>query len=85
MLVHKGGKINNVQLISGVRIAEISQLQNCSAMCINNGSYYKNEKIKREKVRRQGGSGGICTRNRTYCEKEKKVWGGGVNRKVKLL
>ena len=30
MLVHKGGQINNVQLINGVKIAEMSQLQNCS-------------------------------------------------------
>ena len=60
MLVHKGGQINNVQLISEVRIAEMSQLQNCSAMCtrINNGSYYENEKIKRENVRGEGGGGG---------------------------
>ena len=28
--MHKGGQINNVQLITGVRIAEMSQLQNCS-------------------------------------------------------
>ena len=27
MLVHKGGQINNVQLITGVKIAEMSQLQ----------------------------------------------------------
>ena len=33
MLVHKGGQINNVQLITGLRIAEMSQLQNCSVMC----------------------------------------------------
>ena len=41
---------------------------------------------------RQGG-GGICTKNGSYCEKEKKVgevWGGGgvrvdVNGEVKLL
>ena len=26
MLVHRGGKINNVQLITGLRIAEMSQL-----------------------------------------------------------
>ena len=30
MLEHKGGQINNVQLITGLRIAEMSQLQNCS-------------------------------------------------------
>ena len=55
MLVHKGGQINNVHLICGVRIAEMSQLQNCSVMCINNGSYYENKKNKREKVRGEGG------------------------------
>ena len=30
MLAHKGGQINNVQLITGMRIAEMSQIQNCS-------------------------------------------------------
>ena len=30
MIVHKGGQINNVQLITGVRTAEMSQLQNWS-------------------------------------------------------
>ena len=42
MLVHKGGQINNVQLITGLRIPEMSQLQNCSVMCTKNGSYYEN-------------------------------------------
>ena len=46
MLVHKGGQINNVQLITGLRIAEMSQLQNCSVMCTKNGSYCENEKSK---------------------------------------
>ena len=50
MLVHKGGQINNVQLITGLRIAEMSQLQNCSVMCTKNGSYCENEK----KVRGEG-------------------------------
>ena len=54
MLVHKGGQINNVQLITGLRIAEMVQLQNCSVMCTKNGSYYGNEKKKREKVRGEG-------------------------------
>ena len=74
MLVHKGGQINNVQLITGVRIAEMSQLQNCSVMCTKNGSYCENE--KREK--KSGGVGvrGMCTQNGSYCEKEK-VGGGG--------
>ena len=56
MLVHKGGQINNVQLITGLRIAEMSQLQNCSVMCTKNGSYCENEK-KREKT--SGGRGDV--------------------------
>ena len=71
MLVHKGGQINNVQLITGLRIAEMSQLQNCSNMCTKNGSYC--EKKKREKVRGRG----MCTKNGSYCKKEKKSEGGG--------
>ena len=51
--------INNVQLITGVRIAEMSQLRNCSAMCTNHGSYCENEK-KREKVRGRGSGGMGC-------------------------
>ena len=79
MLVHKGGQISNVQLISGVRIAEMSQLQNCSAMCINNGSYYGNEKIKREKVMREGGggSGGYVQGLEVTVKKKKKSGGQG--------
>ena len=57
MLVHKGGQINNVQLITGLRIAEMSQLQNCSVKCTKNGSYCENVK-KREK--KSGGRGGGC-------------------------
>ena len=53
MLVHKGGQINNVQLITGVRIAEMSQLKNCSVMCTKNGSYCEKEKV------RGGGGGGV--------------------------
>ena len=61
MLLHKGGQINNVQLITGVRIVEMSKLQNCSVMCTKNRSYCENEK-------RQGeGSGGMCTKNGSYC------------------
>ena len=73
MLVHKGGQINNVQLITGLRIAEMSQLQNCSVKCTKNGSYCENIK-KGEKVR---GVGGMCTKNGSYCEKEKSGGGGG--------
>ena len=71
MLVHKGGQINNVQLITGLRIAEMSQLQNCSVMCRKNGSYFENE--KREK---KSGGGGMCRKNESYCEKEKSQGGG---------
>ena len=86
MLVHKGGQINNVQLITGLRIAEMSQLQNCSVMCTKNGSYCEN--IKKE--RKSQGGGGMCTKNGSYCEKKKKSGGGGgvredVNGEVKLL
>ena len=74
MLVHEGGQINNVQLITGLRIAEMSQLQNCSVKCTKNGSYCENVKKGRKS---QGEGGGMCTKNGSYCEKEKKVSGGG--------
>ena len=75
MLVHKGGQINNVQLITGLRIAEMSQLQNCSVMCTKNGSYCENEKKEKK-----SGGGGMCTENGSNCEKEKKSGGGGQGR-----
>ena len=96
MLLHKGGQINNVQLITGVRIVEMSQLQNCSVMCTKNASYCENKDKKKKKVRGEG-SGGMCTKNGSYCrEKEKKLGGGGggggggqlkedANEEVKLL
>ena len=41
MLVHKGGQINNVQLITGLRIAEMSQLQRSEAFVkIQKKKYY---------------------------------------------
>ena len=52
MLVHKGGQINNVQLITGLRIAGMSQLQNYSVMCTKNGSYCEKEK-------KSGAGGGL--------------------------
>ena len=72
-----------MQLITGLRIAEMSQLQNCSVMCTKNGSYCENEK-KREKVRGRG----MCIKNGSYCEKEKKSGVGvrvDLNREVKLV
>ena len=95
MLVHKGGQINNVQLITGLRIAEMSQLQNCSDMCTKNGSYCENEK-KREK---KSGGGGCVQRMEVIVKRKKSRGGGGggggggeeggvkvdVNGEVKLL
>ena len=75
MLVHKGGQINNVQLITGVRIAEMSQLQNCSVMCTKNGSYCENE--KREKKSGGRGQGGCAQRMEVIVKRKKKVGGGG--------
>ena len=71
MLVHKGGQINNVQLITGLRIAEMSQLQNCSVMFTKNGSYCENE--KREKVMGEGG----CVQRMEVIVQRKKSQGGG--------
>ena len=89
MLVHKGGQINNVQLITGVRIAQMSQLQNCSVMCTKNGSYCENEKRERK-----SGGGGCVQRMEVIVKRKKKLGGGGgggggvridVNGEVKLL
>ena len=86
MLLHKGGQINNVQLITGVRIVEMSQLQNCSVKCTKNGSYSENKDKKSQ-------GGGV--RRDVYKEwkfivlKRKKSWGGRLkevaNEEVKLL
>ena len=73
MLLHKGGQINNVQLITQLRIAEMSQLQKCSVMYTKNGSYCENEK-KREKVR---GEGGCVQRMEVIVKRKKKSGGGG--------
>ena len=40
MLVHKGGQINNVQLITGLRIAEMSQRHGGGGICKKNGRYW---------------------------------------------
>ena len=78
MLVHKGGQINNMQLFTGVRIAEMAQLQNYSVMCTKNGSYCENE--KKRKKSGGGGQGDVyrmCTKNGSYFDNEKKKSGGG--------
>ena len=82
MLVHKGGHTNNVQLITGVRIAEMSQLQNCSVMCTKNGSYCENEKKERKSQGGGGGGGqvgqgGCERRSEAFVKIQKKKLGGG--------
>ena len=68
MLVHKGGQINNVQLITGLRIAEMSQRQ-------VGGGYVKRMEVivKRKKV--MGGQG----RSEAFVkiQKKKSFFGGG--------
>ena len=59
-----------MQLITGVRIAEMSELQNCIVMCTKNGSYCENE--KREKK-----SGGCVQRMEVIVKKQKQGGGGG--------
>ena len=78
MLVHKGGQINNVQLITGLRIAEMSQRQGGGGICKKNGSY-----CEKEKSRGGGGGGGGQGRCEWRSEafvkiqKKKKIWEGG--------
>ena len=80
-------KINNVQLITGVRIVEISQLQNCSVMCA------KKEVIVKIKIKKSQGGGGqerCVQRMEVIVVKRKKKLGGGglkedANEEVKLL
>ena len=73
MLVHKGGQINNVQLITGLRIAEMPQLQNCSVKCTKNGNYCENVK----KGRKSLGEGGCVQRMEVIVKGKKSQWGGG--------
>ena len=75
MLVHKGGQINNVQLITGLRIAEMSQLQNCSVKCTKNGSYCEN--VKKGRKSQGGGGGGCVQRMEVIVKRKKKSVGGG--------
>ena len=68
--------MNNLQLITGVTIAEMLQLQNCSVMCTKNGSYSENE-IKRERKGQgegEGGKGG-CVQRMEVIVKRKKILG----------
>ena len=78
MLVHKGGQINNVQLITGFRIAEMSQRQGGGGICTKKGSYCEKEK-------KSGGGQGRCEwRSEAFVKIQKKIfifffWGGGVS------
>ena len=83
MLVHKGGQINNVQLITGLRIAEISQRQ-------GEGGYVQRKEVIVK--RKKGGQGGCEWRSEAFVKIRGGIrsgWGGGVrvdgNGEVKLL
>ena len=86
MLVHKGGQINNVQLITGVRIAEMSQLKNCSVMCTKDGSYCETKKREKKsggravglgvRVVRLGGQGGFERRTEVFVKNQIKFFVG---------
>ena len=67
MLVHKGGQINNVQLITGLRIAEMSQRQ-------GGGGYVQRKEVivKRKKVRGGGGQGRCEWRSEAFVKIKKK-------------
>ena len=51
MLVHKGGQIQNVQLITGLRIAEMSQRE-------GEGGYVQRMEVIVKRTKSQGGGGG---------------------------
>ena len=72
MLVHKGGQINNVEM-SNYKIA-VSCVQRMEII------------VKMKKKEKKSGGGWMCTKNGSYCEKEK-VRGVrvDVNGEVKLL
>ena len=53
MLVHKGGQINNVQLLTWLRIAEMfTKAGGRGGICTKKGSYCEKEK-------KSGGGGGV--------------------------
>ena len=65
MLVHKGGQINNVQLITGLRTAQRQ----------GEGGYVKRMEVivKRKKVRGGGGGQGRCEwRSEAFVKIQKK-------------
>ena len=66
MLVHKGGQINNVQLITGLRIAEISQRQG------EGGGYVQRKEVIVK--RKKGGQGGCEWRSEAFVKIQKKIY-----------
>ena len=76
MIVHKGGQINNVQLITGLRIAEMSQRQGEGGICTKKGNI-----VKRKKSPGGGGGQGRCEwRSEAFVKIKKKkhfFFGGG--------
>ena len=86
MLVHKGGQINNVQLITGVRIAEMSQLQNCKVKIFKEHSsrYFTRKRNGGCQLRRKsrGEGGGL----QVIVKMQKRGEGGmDVYKELKLL
>ena len=71
MLVHKGGQINNVQLITGLRIADYKiAVSSVQGMEVIVKMLKKGEKVT--------GEGGCVQRMEVIVKRKKKVsWGGG--------
>ena len=90
--MHKGGEINNVQLIDWIGSAEMSHLQNCSVKISKNtvGISQKRRKIE-TKIEESCGHGGCQSKIEVIVNMQKKSGGGisdgwmGVNQELKLL
>ena len=51
MLVHKGGQINNVHLITGVGSAKMPHLKNCSVKIFKEHCEYLKKNIKKKRIK----------------------------------
>ena len=72
--MHKGGQVNNVQLVTGLRIAEMSQLQNCSVKIFKEHSsrYFtrkRNGGCQLRRIVKGGGGGGGLVRGGVRVER----------------